>query len=289
MRPDEIRVNSAQIIDFDTTTGRIGGHLWAHVYSGAAGVMDVDVVAAAEFQDAPVRVDWQALPGRGLGGLGSQLSADTGMPAYEIRIEETGDSQVIGTGVSAAGTKSLYATWNARIAPDDKSVLIEAGGVNQLTGQVANPLDVELLEPALFYHNWHYALGSRIPAKGIATVSYEAIPKDITRKLNRRRIIEDSDVVTPWDPADRENLDRLLEMMMFYKAGSGPAYTSLRHRYHNALDQSNLMNTNVAVLIGRVEKSFAEPVVSSSRDVPIEEDVQSVWVRVIIPVKPSEK
>ncbi len=288
MRPSELRVNTAQIIDIDTSNGRSAGRLWSHIYSGSA--TTVNARGIAQDTDVDVRVDWQGLPGRGLGGFASQLNADRGMPMYSIEQLANGRSSVRGVGIPAAGTKCFFATWNAPVEISEKSRLVEISGVDQLTGDVVNPLNQDLLEPALFYHNWYYSLNSRIPAGGSFTISYDVIPKDITRRLYRGEIVDDSDVVTPWDPADRGSLDRLLELMMFYRAAAGQSYATLSHRYHATLDQSNLMSSDQAVLIGRVESPFVKLEVAQpdDSDYPVHQDVDRIWCRIIIPVEPAK-
>lgn len=292
VRPDEIRINTAQIIDIDTTTGQVAGQMWGHVYSGSAQTVDISARAAAG-PEVQVSCDWQGLPGRGLGGLMSQLNADRGMPSYRIESSASAMSEILGVGIPAAGTKCVVSTWNDTIPVPDASRLVEIAGVDQLSGVLVNPLDVELKEPALFYHNWYYSLNSRIPPRERVEISYDTIPKDINRRLNRRRIIEDTDVMTPWSPSDRGSLDRLLELMMFYKSASGKSYASLSHRYHPHLDHSNLMRSDQAVLIGRVDVPWVELDVSprsqASAESAIQQDVTSVWCRFVIPVQPPNK
>ncbi len=289
IRPKEIRVNTAQIVDIDTTTGFVSGTLWSHVYSGSALTATVEAVDTRP-ENAPVQIDWQGLPGRGLGGLMSQQAADRGMPEYSI-LSVNGASAIQGVGIPAAGTKCISGVWNSTTKISGESSLAELEVVDQLSGELVNPLDVELFEPALFYHNWFYSLDSRIPAGGRFTIAYDTIPQDINRRLNRRRIVDDADMITPWEPADRNSLDRLLEIMMFYKAAKGASYTSLAHRFHPHLDHSNLVEFDYAVLIGRVEKAWAKVnVETGSRDeTAASQDIDRTWCRLIIPVEPARK
>lgn len=288
IRPREIRINTAQILDIDTSTGRVAGTLWSHVYSGAALTTTIWAEDTRP-EDAPVQLDWQGLPGRGLGGLLSQQAADRGMPAYSV-VANQNESAIIGVGIPAAGTKCVFGTWNTTVELSGDSTLVELDVVDQLTGDLVNPLDVDLKEPALFYHNWFYSLDSRIPPGGKFTISYDTIPQDINRRLNRRRIVEDADMITPWDPADRNSLDRLMELMMFYKAAKGPSYMSLAHRFHPQLDHSNLMSSEFAVLIGRVDEPWGKIQVelSEGETSAIQQDVDRTWCRLLIPVKPSK-
>ncbi|WP_145085987.1 hypothetical protein [Aureliella helgolandensis] len=293
IRPDELQVNAAQLIDIDVSTGQVQGRLWSHVYSGAARTVSV----RANATDAVPHVsansaysDWQGLPGAGLGGLLSQLSTDRGMPSYVIDVQGDGGSVIKNVGIPSAGTKSFVTTWDGQLSNPRESQLTEIPGVDQLTGVLVNPLDVDLKEPMLFYHNWYYSLASRIPPGESLSIAYDTIPKDIARRLHRRRNVDGSDVVTPWDPNDRDALDRLLELMMFHKVASGRSYTSLSHRYQAGVDHSNLMRTDQAVLVARVDAPWASLDVSSGdstqggENVEVKRGIDRVWCRILIPV-----
>ncbi len=293
IRPGEVHINTAQIIDVDAANGAVNGRLWSHVYSGSARQLDMEI----QTQDAstPIRIDWQGLPGRGLGGLLSQLNTDRGMPSYEIRLQPNGSTQIAGVGIPAAGTKCLAADWVGTTNLTAASTLTEIPGVDQLEGELANPLSVDLLDPVLYYHNWVYSLNSRIPAGQSTTISFDTIPKDMARRLNGRQTVDSKDTTTKWEPADRNSIDRLLELMMFYKSASGQTYTSLTHRFQPQIDQSNLLQTDRAILVGRVEKPWANMAVtisdaSGSGDaLEAKQDVDRVWCRIAVPVKQNVK
>ncbi len=311
IRPQNVHVNTAQIIDLDAATGNVNGWLWSHIYSGAARQLDVDV--QSQVSDAPIRLDWQGLPGRGLGGLLSQLSTDRGMPEYQIELESNRKSQIVGVGIPAAGTKCLSAVWADTTRIVATSSLREIPGVDQLEGQLANPLSVDLLDPVLYYHNWYYGLNSRIPAGQSVTISFDTIPKDIGRRLNGRKTVDSQETTTKWDPGDRGSLDRLLELMMLHKSAAGSTYTSLTHRFQPQLDHSNLLETDQAILLGRLEQPWARVqvtmdsvpmdsvtvdtvpmdsvTVDSNRPVTsdVVQDVDRTWCRIAIPVIQNKK
>lgn len=326
IRPSEVRVNSAQIIDIDvapkaassplssstygqaldqTAAGSAGnqaiayGRLWSHVFSGSARELDVSV--AVDDANAAVSVDWQGLPGHGLGGLLSQMNTDRGMPGYTIESTAGGQTTLSGVGIPAAGTKCLTAQWTQPIALTATSRLQEIPGVDQLQGELANPLPVDVLDPVLYYHSWFYSLDSRIPAGGSVNISFDTIPKDISLRLNGRRTVDSKESTTRWDPADRSSIDRLLELMMFYKAANGKSYTSLTHRFEPLLDQSNLLQTDRAILLGRLDAPWAavrvalsgtersRSVGSGAPPLDVQQDMDRVWCRIAIPVRPAPK
>ena len=299
------------------------GQLWSHVFSGAARELDVAVAVETVGDNRStlaqetvgdnrstagpaVSVDWQGLPGHGLGGLLSQMSTDRGMPGYTIESTAGGQTLLSGVGIPAAGTKCLTAQWVQPITLTATSRLQEIPGVDQLQGELANPLSVDLLDPVLYYHNWFYSLNSRIPSGGSVSIAFDTIPKDISLRLNGRRTVDSKESTTRWDPADRGSIDRLLELMMFYKAANGKAYTSLTHRFQPLLDQTNLLQTDRAILLGRLDRPWAAVRVapsgtegssaegSNSADsggpsLEVQQDMDRVWCRIAIPVQPAPK
>lgn len=289
IRPTEVHVNAAQVIDVDAATGQAQGRLWSHVFSGSARELDITVTVPTA--QVPVRVDWQGLPGRGLGGLQSQLGTDRGMPTYTIAAEASGQTHLRGVGVPAAGTKGLVANWTQPVELTANSNLREIPGVDQLEGELANPLSVDLLDPVLFYHNWYYSLNSRIAAGQSVVISFDTIPKDISRRLNGRHTVDGNESTVKWDPSDRGSIDRLLELMMFYKSASGQSYTTLAHRFQPQMDYSNLLQTDRAILLGRLEQPWGQVAVShhdesnAAQDLEVKQDLDRVWCRIAIPVQ----
>jgi hypothetical protein len=289
LRPDETHINSAQIVDVDASSGLVVGRLWSHVYCGSARQLDVTVQATRGA--ASPFVDWQGLPGRGLGGLSTELNTDRGMPPYKITMDGNSGSQMEGVGVPSAGTKAVFASWQDSTQLVASSSLSEIPGVDQLQGQLVNPLDVDLWEPMLIYHNWYYGLISRIPAGGSIAISFDTIPKDLSRRLNGRTSVDGTESIKKWNPADRQSIDRLLELMMFHKASAGVTFSSLAHRFQPHVDYSNLLEIDRAILVGRVEQPWARVAVkaagetSAESSLSVSADMDRVWCRIAIPVK----
>jgi hypothetical protein len=292
IRPAKVLVNSAEIIDVDTTSQRVRGNLWFHVYASNADTFDL---TARALDGHPVALDWQGLPGGGLGGLSSQLSVDRSMPAYTIDRLPSGETIIERMGIPSGGTKSLAGDWGCRfeeagglVAPAADFDLRELSGVDQLQGYFTNPLAVDLKDATLFYHDWYYVLNSRIPAGERVVISADQIPKDLTRKLNRRRNVDGTISITRWDPADRNNLDQLLELMMFYDAASGVNYASLSHRFQPAVDHSQLLRLDRAVLIARIDQSPVEIEIarnsSGETKTTQQTELSRTWCRIILPV-----
>jgi hypothetical protein len=287
LRPDEIRVNSVQLIDVDTASNQATGHFWSHVYTNKARQVDLALQTSAPEPDAILQ--WQGLPGRGLGGIMSQLNTDLGMPAYAIEQNATGQSEFQQVGIPTAGTKCVSASWHQSLDFENKTTLKEIPGIDQLDGNVVNPLSVDLKDCMLLYHHWYYSMPSRILPGQSIRVSFETIPKDLSRRLNGRRVVQGSEQITPWNPSERNSVPRLLEMLMFYKAASGPNYTSLLHRYQPHLDFSNLLNLDRAIMVGRLDEPLASLNVSGDAGTPsVIQDMDQTWVRLVFPVEQNQ-
>jgi hypothetical protein len=285
LRPNQVISNTVQIVDIDVQTGQVDGHVWSHIYSAQARPLTVQ--ANNRSDQSGVFLDWQGLPGKGLGGLQSQLTIASGLPTYKVEIQSDQSSRIEGVGVPAAGTKSLYGTYSHASKITNSSSLRELSTVDQLEGELVNPLDADLKDVTLFYHRWFYALSSRIPAGGSFKLSSSVIPKDIVRRLNKIEV-DGKAAAVRWDPGARNDLDRLLELMMFHNAATGRNYTSLSHNYQPILDHSHLLESDYAILVGRLETSpiqiQVEPV--NSEDQPkIETAIDRAWCRIIIPVE----
>lgn len=284
LRPDEVRVNSVQIVDIDTASKQATGHFWSHVYSSKARQVDLALQTTAPESDP--QLDWQGLPGRGLGGIMSQLNTDLGMPPYIVEQQLSGRSEFQQVGIPTSGTKCVAATWHQKVEFENQTSLKEIRGIDQLEGNVVNPLSVDLKDCMLFYHHWYYSMPSRILPGQSIRVSFETIPKDLPRRLNGRRVVQGSEQITPWNPSERNSVPRLLEMLMFYKAASGPTYTALLHRYQPHLDFSDLLSLDRAILVGRLDEPLAKLTVSGEASVPnAVQDMDQTWVRLVFPVE----
>jgi hypothetical protein len=75
-----------------------------------------------------------------------------------------------------------------------------------------------------------------------------------------------------------------MEMMMFYEAAGGEKYTGLQHRFESAVDFSDTLNLDVAILVARLPSSKTRIEIDRNRQtVPVENQISS-FVRWLIPV-----
>lgn len=299
--PKQLLLNSAQVVDFLPEQKRTMVSAWTHVYSSRARTFDVSLKPENASQESDdVRLDWQGLPGKGLGGMESNLLIEQGMPAYSIDVTSSvspkatakrnnRQTSIRGVGIPSSGTKCLFSTWSETLNPNGESRLRELEGIDQIEGQLVNPISQDILQPLLMYHNWVYQLPSRIRSGEEISITYEMLPKDLMRRLNRRRMINSNDVITRWNPDDRESIDRLLEIMMFYKASGGMDYSRLQHRFQPRIDISNLLSIDHAVLFGQLAKPLASVKIENVDASQVRQETNTTWCRVILPVRRDEE
>ncbi len=291
-RPKEILLNSAHIVDFLPAEKRFLVDSWTHMYSSRARTVDAQLTFPGAVES--VRLDWQGLPGKGLGGMESNLLTDQNMPAYAIETGKAASSAestsvIRGVGIPASGTKCLFATWSGPLEPQGQSQLTELKGIDQIQGRLVNPLPYEIHKPVLFYHNWAYNLPSRLRPGEEISITYQMIPKDLMRRLNRRQVVDSKEVITSWSPDDRESLDRLLEIMMFYKASGGVDYTKLKHRFQPRTDISSVMALDSAVLYGQLMEPPGKVGLGDQATDSVRYGTTSTWCRVLLPVARPEE
>ena len=258
-KPSTPTVNSIELIDVNDQTQELVGRGYAHVYGGRRGLFDFNVfhrsLSDATSQGSAMqasRLDWFSQPGKGLGGFESNVTSALGLPKYWIRAVGEG-SFIGGIGIPEAGTKGLSYEWTQPLAisKDLNGLTTVAGKDDLLQGSFANPLNVDLLDGTLYFAGRAYAIPDRIrPGERIPITAM--IPKDITRRLQRRTFVAGQEQGVEWDPSNTLEWERLAELMTFHRASGGAAYTGLHHRYLSMLENSDLLKLDKAVVFGRL-------------------------------------
>jgi len=237
-------------------------HGFAHCYGGKSGLYDFSSFhrsLSAESTEAAFRevnhLDWFRQPGKGIGGFESSVTSQLGLPDYGIRTVDSG-SFISGLGIPTAGTKSIQYSWTEKLAipPDSNGLTTVSGKDDLLQGSFSNPLNVDLLDGVLYFSGRAYAMPSRIRPGERVPIS-TTIPKDIMRRLQRRAFVAGQEQGVAWNPSDTESLERLSELMSFFRSAGGSSYTSLQHRYLAALDCSDLLKLDRAILFARMPES----------------------------------
>lgn len=267
----------------------------------AAGFVESTAGASAEARSTPVPgssapgssaggvLAWQGLPGSGMGGLESRIGSGLFTEPYTMTLGLGGSSaptaEIDELPIEVSGTKSLGGVWWS-LSETTATQRLRASPHGLLAGQLINPLDCELTECMVVYENWMYPVtGTLTPGKA---VSFDGVsPRNLEWHLSRRRVVDTKDVGTPWDQAGVD-VPRIMEMMMFYQAAGGAAYTRLTHRYESRLDLSDHLRTGRAILVGR-STAAGSSLASHDRAWDASHERRWAFYRVVFPVDRSER
>jgi hypothetical protein len=261
-KPQEPSINALELIDVNDQTDSLQARGFAHCYGGRSGLYDFNSFHRSLSSDADGstfreanHLDWFGQPGTGIGGFESSVTSQLGLPEYSIRSVNDG-SFIAGLGVPTAGTKALEYSWSEQLrVPEDFNGLTTVSGKDDLLqGSFSNPLNVDLLDGVLYFSGRAYAIPGRIRPNERVPIS-TTIPKDIMRRLQRRAFVAGQEQGVAWNPSDTDNIERLSELMSFFRAAGGSSYTSLEHRYLATLDCSDLLKLDRAILFARLPES----------------------------------
>ncbi len=304
-KPREPSINCLSLVDIDFKTHQLIGRGFAHCYGGSRGAFDISARHASlkpkgdspadnllPAEGAAIDLDWLGQPGRGLGGFDSMVATDREMPRYEIVKEDQRGTRMQGVGIPAAGTKSLSLRWSESLTISESTYALTTvlGSADLLEGSVSNPLDIDLYNGFLVYRGRAYAMPVRFRSGDRVAFSSATIPKDITRRLQRRQNVGGEEKGTPWDPADRNKWDRLCELLCFHRAAGADAYSSLYHRYLSTLDGSDLLRLDRAILFAEIPSETLQWSIRRNGS-PVEsvDGEHRTFLRLIIPVSQRAK
>ncbi len=308
-KPQLPTINSLEFLEMDYQTQTLRGRSFTHCYGGERGAFDFFAhrrsnPATTAKPATKVQLDWFGQPGRGLGGFESTVATDRGMPKYRIGFEAVGQSGekgpdasseksfgIRGVGIPAAGTKAMCATWQESVdlANETNSLSMVSGSIDLLEGSFENPLDVDLLNGVLIYCGRAYALDTRIRVGQRVAFSSSTVPKDITRRLQRRQNVGGEERSTPWNPGDAEKMDRLMELISFHESAGGSKYTGLYNRYLSDLDCSDIIRLDRAILICELkDPSLIWTMRRNAVPIQATDGQRKTFLRLIIPVSKSK-
>lgn len=297
-RPEGPFLRSVELIDVDTSSGFQRGRLWFHTYTTPPALLSFKPTTSllGKAETTVGISDWQPLTGKGIGGLDSGIRSLESLPGYNVHLplgslEKPAPSSGTVTikdlenvPFAAGGTKSLRMRWSGTGEPMKIGKLEEVPGSGLLNGQLQNPLDVDLLDAYLVYHQWVYALPTRLRPGESQKFDILSKPKDFARRLTRRIAVDGKDRTAAWNPAERNSLPDVMEMMMFYEAAGGEKYTGLQHRFESAVDFSDTLNLDVAILVAKLPSSKTRiEIEKNQQTIPVENQISS-FVRWLIPV-----
>ncbi len=297
---DQVRVNRVDIVDVDLGSGDVRGSTFFGLYSPATRAYDVSIHPDERLaKSGRTRLSWLGLPGPGLGGMNSTVIN----PAQFDRPYRFGGDRIEGVPLAQWSSKSFQATWGA-VADDLRdssssgqpqnleagSFLGERSADRQPLGTIVNQTGIDLRDCVLFYAGWAYPIGNLLartpndeskpasvsldrPAAGMAIHAY----------LTERRVMEDKEQSTPYDPAG-DDLTRIARTLMFYDSAGGRRYTGLSSRYFDALDMSPLLRLGQAVLFARGPAATKLAIRSAAAENAFNEESLAFY-RFVIPIR----
>jgi len=284
-------VNQVDLIDIDVPSGMLRGTTWATIYTPRSDIFDLSLAVTPPLSkniDLETELCWQGLPGSALGGMDGATRLTTLDGSYRITTPAQSNmtASVIGTPMleqlpmAVASTKSLLGSWSGQVDGDSTTSLSTATDT-LLHGEIVNPLSEELVDCELFYGRWVYRIKS-LPAGSGQQIDSLATPKTVDHMLNQRTVIEMRDVSTAWDRMDND-VPRIMQMILFYRAAGGSDYVHLLHRFQGRLDQSHQLAAGKAILIARLQRPLA---VLEQGDKPLVDKTSRSWslVRIIMDV-----
>jgi hypothetical protein len=300
-----LRMNHAELLDIDATTGRTRGQHWTGLFTPHARQFSLVAQLTPRAQQGtsqPTGKDktegvatssaqtivWQALPGNGLGGIDVPALASGSSQSYALLTGKTSPAQLLGLSIPSASSKLFHGQWYGQLSDEatqrtTTTSQLRRGKTRDLEGTFQNITAWSLKNAYLAHGDWMYRAIDDIAPQ--ATVHVERLDrKHLEYQLTQRKVLASSDLATPWN-ADDTDVSRILEIMMFHQAVGRENYTVLTNHYHSELDLSRLLKQGHAILVGKV----ATPIVELTEEgTTIAPETTRRWslVRIVYPVLP---
>ena len=262
LKGDRCRVNQADLVDVDVSSGLVRGTTWANIFSPRLKTfhfaLEPRLPDGRRPSEAQVSLSWLGLPGGGLGGMNPRT---VGVSQWTQPYDFSPDlDKMSGVPIQVGATKSLTARWFASAALLPQGDLTDSGGI--LSGNIANPFDFPLEQCMLAYGNSAYELGTVGP-KDSAQIDAMSKRSELRTLLTGRKVVlSQSDTYrtesTPYDQSSAD-IAYVLRMMMFYDAAGGRRYTGLLNEYQGFVDLDSLLKTDRAILVAQAPPEAKSP------------------------------
>ncbi len=254
LKGDRVRVNQVDLLDVDTTSGRVRATSWMNLFSPRVDRYNLAIrpqlPGGGEPEKAQRLLAWLGLPGEALGGMDPQTTA-FGETAVSYEFAPQLDA-LQGMPVEQWSTRSLTARWTATADLPIESDLVAEDRVP--AGSIVHRFDFPLTDCLLAYRQWVFELGTLEPGKPCRIHSLLKRSELKTLLTGRRIIREGKDYrqeSTPYDLNSRD-LAYVLRTMVFFQAAGGQRYTGLTNNYQGFVDGSDLLKTGRAILVARL-------------------------------------
>jgi hypothetical protein len=284
------RVNSAEIVDIDVSSGQARGTYWATLYSPSA--KRYDVTFATNYSTMPsdgldAFLSWNGLAGSGIGGMRSAGPDFGQLPAgYRQPIPR----KLEGVPLLSAGTKSFIARWSSPAGPSIDAELRDDN--TMLAGKIVNQTGLPLKNARLLYGSWAYRLKDIEPS-GVRTFDSETVPISVKTLLTGLALGAPVGALLRSErnvlATEQASVDELLNVMMFYEAAGGAGFAGLPLRYQAECDLSRQLELGRAVLIAEVEDPTSHLDVAGvpGAEIVASESNSRTIYRFVLPVQPN--
>ncbi len=299
-----VTLNQVDLLDIDADSGRVRSQSWMTVcspqtrrYEATVTPRAIAVAAGSNDASGNLRVSWNGVPENSYGGMYRPGGFEIGRPGYTFSATAQGIQNLP---ISVRSTKTITAQWHLRADRLVESRL-EGTGSGRLSGQIVHHLNAPIENWVLAYqgtailpveNQFNKQAATLKPGQvlSIAFSSENVLQRDLAGYLTgtRRRVVRNKlqESVLPerdeYDPLGRD-AERIIRALTFYDAAGGAAYTTLRNNALGALDFSEALQMDRAVLFGRIARSTAE-LKLDGRPVEPQSDGQATFVRIVLPV-----
>jgi hypothetical protein len=251
LKGNELRINKLDLIDIDTVTGRVYGNTWFTLFSPRIQLYTVGVEPASPDWAQPptdgipasgVVVSWMGKPDPTF-GYGRARSQNLFRRTYDYDTDATG---LTGVPIQVWSTKSFTASWERQFASGNARSRLVRQSEGGVSGDVANPLPVNLESAILIYVDGPNEANSQVHNLGTIGAG-QSKPLASTKTPQTA-----SQWLSPVDAgAFSSGQPLFMKQIMFH---SGPSADSSRDTALYYLDQGWRHLPGGAILVGRIAR-----------------------------------
>lgn len=302
---NQFQSTQLNILDYDASTGHFRGRFYLNLYSPETRRYEVGIQTTIPSPDDsqeffPTQICWNGLPEATFAGMYRSAEGTLTGPDYQF----SNQSQSINNlPILKWGTKSLRADWTQK-QPEMVQSNLTGNTLSQLTGTLSHQFSGPLKE-------WVLAYGNRIylpivnpenletsyfhPQKNLNfnssnyNIESRNIKGYLTRSVSRRIQAKGQNTAnvitqqTDYNPFSKDTYE-ILKMLTFHELAGGFGYTGLSNLSSEQWDLTEQLRLGRAVLFARMDTPLSQPLVDEQQ---LNQEKQSTYIRVVIPVKSS--
>ncbi len=307
LKGSQVRMNQADLVDFDLESGRVRGTTWLNVYSPHATPYELSVRPSVP--DTLERRKASPAANERKASI-SLASPQTARPQHDVLLSWTApaasrrrqaptaqafaepytclmeEGRLLGLPIPVWSSRALVARWRAEMPAPPLQVELSEQPDGSLQGRVRNMLPGTTLRDCLLAGgSWAWLLGDLQPG-AVAAVRPED-QRDLEGVLRNWRLVrqegKNDRYVRQGAPYNTESADvpYILQAMMFYQAAGGSGFVRLNHHQWSFTDLSRHLDARRAILVAKVAEPAAEIRTNSS---DVSRRTWTVW-RFVLPVQ----